>query len=309
MKPATPKNRWGYWLRLLAFFAVALTVALVATPTLLGALFMVGLLYAPCTESNLTPANLGYPAEAVTVPARSGGSFKGYFVPGSNGATIIMPPPMASGRGVRLPYADMLARHGFAIFMFESRRCAGMGPLSLGYKEVDDVADALTYLSGRTDVDPQRIGIYGFSSAGATSIMAAARLPQLRAVVAEGGYGHFAQNAFGTHSGDYLSAYFLTFFRWGAFVTYRGLTGLNIDRLSPVSVIGDISPRPILLIYGSREVSLSGGRQQQMAAGQNAELWVVEGAGHGNYLTVAPNAYQERVVTFFNRALLEKFGN
>ena len=54
-----------------------------------------------------------------------------------------MPPPFTSGRNVRLPEMEMLARHGYSVLMFESRRCAGLGPLSLGYKEVDEVADAL----------------------------------------------------------------------------------------------------------------------------------------------------------------------
>lgn len=239
------------------------------------------------------------------VQARNGGSFRGYFIPGTNGATIIVPPPFSGGRSVRLPEAAILVRHGYAIFMFESRRCAGMGPLSLGYHEVDEVADALDYLNTRADVDPTRIGIHGFSSAGATSIMATARLPELRAVVAEGGYGDFIRNSFNRHTDDIFTAYFFTLFRWAVGVTYGLVTGLDINQLSPVSVIGEIAPRPILLIYGSREVSLPGGQQQKAAAGDNAQLWIVEGAGHGNYLTVAPEAYEDHIVTFFDKALLE----
>jgi pimeloyl-ACP methyl ester carboxylesterase len=180
-----------------------------------------------------------------------------------------------------------------------------MGPLSLGYYEVDEVVDALDYLVTREDVDPDRVGIYGFSSAGATAVMAAARLPDFRAVVAEGGYGSFVENALGRDRGHHLlHAYFLTLFRWATRLTYRLVTGLDLAQLSPVTVIDQIGPRPILLIYGSREVSLPGGRRQQAVAGGNAELWIVEGAGHGNYLAVAPEAYEVRIVTFFDEALL-----
>ena len=282
-----------------------MALAVLSLPALLGSLFMLGLLYGPCGESRLTPTDYGYSAESVTVQAQAGGSFRGYFIPGTNRATIIMPPPLNSGRSVRLPEAAILARHGYAIFMFESRRCAGMGPLSLGYHEVEDVADALDYLTTRPDVDPNRIGIHGFSSAGATSVMAAARLPELRAVVAEGGYGDFIQNSFYHYNDDLLTTYFLTLFRWAIGVTYRLVTGLDINQLSPVSVIGEIEPRPVLLIYGTRETSLAGGHQQKAAAGDNAQLWIVEGAGHGNYLSLAPEAYEERVVTFFDKALQE----
>lgn len=303
--PSDSQPNPKYWLRLTVFFLVSLTIALLGTPLVLGALSMVGLLYVPCSQTAATPADYGYQPQTVTLPARAGGHFKGYFIPGSNGAAIIMPPHYSSGRSVRLPEMDILARRGYAIFMFESRRCAGMGPLSLGYSEVDEVADALDYLLSRDDVDPHRIGIYGFSSAGATAIMAAARLPQLKAVVAEGGYGDFVDNALGQHNGEGLIAYFLPLFRWSSRQTYRWVTGVEIDNLSPVSVINQIAPRPILLVYGSTEVSLPGGRRQKEAAGSNASLWVVAGAGHGNYLSVAGAEYEGRIVSFFNQALLQ----
>jgi len=51
-------------------------------------------------------------------------------------------------------------------------------------------------------------------------------------------------------------------------------------------------------------VSLPGARRQQQAAGDNAQLWVVDGAGHGNYSAVAPQAYEARIISFFNKALL-----
>jgi dipeptidyl aminopeptidase/acylaminoacyl peptidase len=202
----------------------------------------------------------------------------------------------------------MLARHGYAVFTFEARPCAGMGPLSLGYAEVDEVADALDYLLGRPEVDPRRIGIYGFSSAGATSLMAATRLPQLQAVVAEGGYSDFedfVDHELGRGLVQRGEFYFLPLYRWGFHLAYRWIAG-DLAKLSPVTVISQIRPRPILLVYGSQEKSLPEGYQQLQAAGNNAELWVVEGAGHGTYRQVAPQAYEERIVAFFDKALREQ---
>jgi dipeptidyl aminopeptidase/acylaminoacyl peptidase len=279
-------------------------VTLAAFPVVMGALFAQGLLYTPCNNDGRTPTDYGLKGASVTLPARAGGSFQGYFMPGTNMVTIIMPPPLNSGRSVRLPEAAMLVQHGYAVFTFEARPCAGMGPMSLGYAEVDEVADVLDYLLSRPDVDPQRIGIYGFSSAGATSIMAAARLPRLQAVIAEGGYGHFADfvdNALGRNLVQRGEFYFAPLYRRGFHLTYWWVAG-DVNKLSPLTVIHQIQPRPILLIYGSQEKSLPEGYQQLQAAGDNAELWVVEGANHGTYRFVAPEAYEERIVAFFDEA-------
>jgi fermentation-respiration switch protein FrsA (DUF1100 family) len=271
---------------------------------LLGLIFTFNLIYPPCAQGRQTPADYGFDFEEITLPARAGGSFKGYFVPGTNGAAIIIVPAFNTGRDGRLREALLLAQRGYAVFTFESRRCAGMGGLSLGYKEVDEVADALDYMLTRPEVDPDRIGVYGFSSAGATAIMAAARLPQLRAVAAEGGYGDFAEEtlALNPHSQGVIGL-FEWAFAGSIRLFYRLFTGIDINLLSPADDIGQIAPRPILLIYGNSEVSLPGARRQQAAAGTNAELWVVEGAGHGNYFDVAPAAYEARLVSFFDEAM------
>ena len=311
-KAASPKDK-RYWLRLFTVFLVACTFALIFLPTFLGASFTWGLLYGPCGYSGRTPANVDLPFEPVTIASQNGGSFSGFFIPGSNGATIIMPPTLHGNSASRLPQAAMLAQHGYAVLLFESRRCAGIGPVSLGYHEVDEVEDALNYLLSRPNVDPKRIGVHGFSSAGATSVMAGARLPQLQAVVAEGGYGNFFEETIGNYN-DYLqdgrqsnlfATIFLTPFRWAMQLTYRLAIGSSIYQLNPTGVIHQIDPRPVLLIYGSKEPSLTGGQNQLAAAGPNTQLWIVDGAGHGTYLATAPEEYETHIVEFFDQALLK----
>lgn len=300
---ASSPRSFRYWLRLLGLFLVALVITLISLPFLLGLLSAAGLVYPPCRDSGANPGQFGYSWEDVTVQASAGGSFRGYLIPGSNGATVIVAPPLNTGRDGRLAEAILLRKHGFTVFTYESRRCAGMGGLSLGLKEVSEVGDALNYLQSRADVDPERIGIYGFSSAGATAIMAAACLPDIKAVVAEGGYGDFSRGVLGTGSSAGWRGLFEALYLESIRRSYRLLTGQSLEVLAPVRVIGKVRPRPILLIYGSREVSLVGGRQLKAAAGANAELWIVPGAGHGDYLVAAPEAYEARLVTFFEQAL------
>lgn len=288
--------------RTLILAALAVLLAIGGTPAALGCLTTYALLYSPCSEAATTPGDFGLAYEDLTISARAGGRFRAFFIPPSDtaGAVIVIPPTTAGGRGTRLDKVDMFARHGYGVVTFESRRCAGMGPLSLGYKETSEVGDVLAYLKTRPDVG--RIGIYGFSSAGAASVMAAAKYPEIAAVIAEGGYGDFAEGAvgIGTNGDSVLES----IYRRSVGVSYRAITGVNISRLSPIDVIGQIAPRPILLIYGSYEPSLAGAYKQLAAAGDNADLWVVEGATHGAYFKVAPEEYERRVIAFFDAALL-----
>ncbi|MBI5930584.1 MAG: prolyl oligopeptidase family serine peptidase [Chloroflexi bacterium] len=290
-----------YWLRLVRLLIVMILVVGIVLPLLAGAIPTYAILHGACGDNGERISDFGHAWESVAIPAHVGGQFRAYFVPSTNGATIIVPPAHRSGLNNRLAEADVLIRHGYGVLGFESRVCAKIGSSSLGYKEVSEVGDALHYLQTRSDVDSQKIGILGFSSAGATSIMAAARYPKIKAVVAEGGYADMG----GLVDGNARLRYPDTLIRFSIRVSYRLFAGISIEKLSPVNVIKDIYPRPILLIYGTEEPSLPGAHKERKAAGDNAELWVVEGAIHGGYMAVAAAEYEQRVIEFFNRALLQ----
>jgi pimeloyl-ACP methyl ester carboxylesterase len=298
-----PSSRFNrhYWWRLIRLLSVAVLSVAIILPLLGGAIPTYALLHSPCDDDGTRIDTFGHEWEAVTITAEEGSEFKAYFVPSENGATIIIPPAYTGGLDNRLSEADVLIRHGYGVLGFESRPCAKMGSSSLGYKEVSEVGDALHYLKSRPDVDAEKIGILGFSSAGATSIMAAARYPELKAVVAEGGYADMG----GLVDGDAKLRYPETLMRWAIRATYRLSTGISLENLKPLEAVDNIYPRPILLIYGTEEPSLNGGYAQQQAAGDNAELWVVEGAIHGGYMAVAAEEYERRVIEFFDRALLQ----
>ncbi|MCZ7546504.1 MAG: hypothetical protein M5R40_24580 [Anaerolineae bacterium] len=294
----------AYWRRLtrltVAALVATLVIMLLIVPAALGVVGMWALTHPGCASADRTPADYGHEYEDVVVVSREdGGQHRAFYVASENGAHVIFPPAFNGGRDSRLHEADVLIRQGYGALMFESRSCMGRVN-TLGAREVEDVGGALDWLLARPGVDPAHIGIHGFSSAGATAIMAAARFPELRAVVAEGGYHDLGRGTLGV-GGSIVEA--VT--RAASRLTYRAATGVDIDTVSPVAVIDRIAPRPILLIYGGREVALEGGYAQLAAAGDNAALWEVPGAGHGNYLWIAPEAYAERVTAFFEAAFFE----
>ena len=292
-----------YWRRLIVLALIVIMGTTLCVTAGVGALTAFGLTTSVCRGNATTPTDYGeqYQWEDVEIDASVGGRFKAFFIKGTNNAVIIFPPPLHDGRSGRLKEAIPLVDHGYNVIIFESKRCAGMGPISLGYEEVSEVKDVLDYLNTRDDIDPNRIGIHGFSSAGATSIMSAARYPQIRAVLAEGGYAHFPDNLI---TGGGRAPILVDLYRFGFRATYQLIVGNSLSTLSPVSVIDEIAPRPVLLIYGTNEVSLDAGYQQYDAAGDTATFWLVEGAGHGAYIDVAREEYIQRMTEFFDAALL-----
>lgn len=292
----TPRQRLMFVARagVVAVVALALTV-----PTALGAAFMLTLTAPVCGGETVPPMA----HEDVSFPSSEfGRETPAYFIRAEqpNGNTVIVVPTGSAGRGDRMAEIAVYHDGGFAVLTYSGRTCPGGAANSLGYKEAAQVGDALAYLATRSDVDMNRVGIHGFSAGGAAAIMAAARYPTLRAVVAEGGYHDFVDEV-ERNTPDTL--WFAPLFRFGARLSYRVSTGEDMSVLSPVGVIDQIAPRPILLIYGTNEPGLDGARMQHAAAGSNAELWEVPGAGHGNYLDVAGDAYGGRVVGFMQEGL------
>lgn len=72
------------------------------------------------------------------------------------------------------------------------------------------------------------------------------------------------------------------------------------------SLVPRIAPRPVFLIYGQRDNE--GERALTPvyfdAARQPKELWEVPGAGHTQGLAAQPQAYERRVIGFFDHAPL-----
>ncbi len=268
-----------------------------------------------CIDDHRTPAQLGLAFQNVNVPARWGGSYPGFFIPGMQsasiyGATILIPPTGPGSSGTTLDYASILAAHGYSVLTWSSRACVNRS-ISLGYREIDDVEDAFDYLRRNPDKLPlslDHIGLFGVSTAGATVTMAAARNPIYGAIVAVGNYSNLSDMAPTTDPHDVVSALVGLGARFGYWLS----TGEDAANLNPLGVISHVAPRPVLLIYGSQEESLPGAKRQLaalMAAdpAESASLWIVPGADHGGYFeAVGGDEFARHLLPFFDCALLRQ---
>ncbi len=290
--------RWGRVLRLTVFALAALAAAGVIITGVLAWAYSWVVLNPGCQGPRESLAALGYPAEPVTFASRQGYALRGWYSPG--GAypeiAIVVLPGHAGNTFYALGDAAMLARAGFSTLVYEHRSCADPSlTASTGYYEADDLLGAVDYLHTRPDV--LHIGVLGFSEGGTASLLAASREPALEVIVAQGGYADLRDDLLDPAVA--LPPYD-RFLRRLIVVAMSVQLGVPARNASPVAVIDRISPRPILLVYGEYEAR--NGELLLAAAGENAELWIVPGAGHGGYHLAAPGEYEQRMVEFFTRA-------
>ncbi len=289
----------SYWLKLLAF-ALAMLV-LIPFLLLTGMSYVYTSLFTrvPCVPASQTPADIGLARfEDVTFQAPDGVTARGWYIPPSNGAVIMLVPGLGGARDGMLGDAAILARHGYGLLMYDARQCNVPGAKgTLGYVETNELLGAVEYLSRR---DPSlRIGALGFSEGGTIVIRGAARDERIRAVVAEGGFHDLAQHVWHGNQVSWVrqlvEAQVLMF--------YRLDTGIDPAQVSPATDISRISPRPVLLIYGEHEAERGGAERLFNAARAPKQVWIVPGAGHGGYIGAAPQEYEQRVVTFFDKVM------
>ena len=295
---------WKHLARLTGFALVSL-LALVVLLHLAGAwLYAYRLLHVGCRGERASLEGAGYPSRAVEFPSREGYTLRGWYAPGSEHPeiAIIVLPGLSGNTAFALPDAEMLARAGYSTLIFEHRSCADPSLLfTTGYYEAQDVLGAVDYLRTRPDV--AHIGVHGFSSNGTAALLAAAQEPAIEAVVAMGGFTSLEDDILDRHLDLPL---YQRAFRRLVLWSINAQLGVPAREVSPISVIGQISPRPLLLIYGEEEAIF--GEALYAAAGEPKDLWIVPGTGHGGYRAVAPQEYEQRIVGFFDSVFAEQEG-
>lgn len=272
------------------------------------------IIYHPAAERpeiEQTPTDFGMAFEEVTVTTEDGLNLTGWYVPGTNGATVIAqhgsPGPMPDS----LYEAAFLNKHGYNVLLscFRAHGASDGELISFGYHEQKDLDAWYNYLLTRDDVDPERIGIFGESMGGGTAILYAAHNDGLKAVATGSAYS-LSQDTIETfiqfeqpdlpHWAVPLLASSILFWaerEWG----------FSVDALDTAAVIGNISPRPILIIHGGADAKVGSDDGQMLydAAREPKELWLVPKAGHVDFEQFEPVAYEQHLIVFFDDNLLK----
>ncbi|MBV9171637.1 MAG: alpha/beta hydrolase [Chloroflexi bacterium] len=219
--------------------------------------------------------------------------------------TVVLCHGVWTGRRECLPLALKFRAAGYNVLCFDFRaHGASDGRFtSVGFHETNDVLGAVHYLRTRPEVDPARIAVIGFSMGAAATIQAAARCPDIAAVVADSAYASFVDAAKYSFSLVTRVPHFPIApiaMRWA-----KWIVRVDADRLRPVDVIRQIAPRPLLITHGVLDeiVPVRHAYTLFQAAEEPKELWVVQGAHHVGARDTDPDAYYERVERFLRGAL------
>ena len=179
--------------------------------------------------------------------------------------------------------AEKVCSNGFAVLIFNFRGAGASGGNldMLGWTR--DLEAVIDYLCALPEVDKSRLSLLGFSGGAATSVYVAAEDKRVSSVVAcacpaefnlwtrsdepQSLVDHF-RNIGAIRDNDFPPS------------PREWLDGFRL--VKPIDYIARISPRPLLLVQGSRDdiVSVGDARKLYAKAGEPKSLAIVEGAGH-----------------------------
>lgn len=257
-----------------------------------------------------TPGDLGLVYEDVSVVNEDGLRLTGWFVPGTNGATIMAAHGNPGGRQDDLFEAQFLNEHGYNVLMgsFRAHDESEGETVTFGYHEQKDLAAWHQYLLGREDVDPERVGLLGESMGGGTSILYTAKNDDIRALVTVSGFAltpevvqHFIKYE-NPGLPDWLARILS-----GLIVFWGEREGdFSTKDIDTEAVIADISPRPLLIMHGLSDDKMGANSGQRLfdAAREPKELWLCPECKHVDFEDHRPEEYRQTVLRFFDAHLL-----
>ncbi len=168
-----------------------------------------------------------------------------------------------------------LAREGYVAMALSMRGWPDTGGRDdCGGRQPFDVVRAVQWLSRQPGVNPNRIGLMGFSQGGQVALLTAGLTPKVKAVVAFFPVADLEKWAQTTETPAIKDAY----------IPEVCAKGLGLKAKSPINAACAINA-PTLLIHGDRDTRVSMDQSLQMAkamldCGKKVQLQLVKGGEH-----------------------------
>jgi len=262
--------------------------------------------YPPRYVGDISVRLLSRDAQKIQFETVDGHTLHGYFVLANpKSPTMILNHGLHTTKENLYPLGNALAREGWNVLLYDMRahgKSTGKQS-SFGFLEQRDIEAAMVYVRGQTDLKNQEIGLYGVSMGASAALHVAARDPSVKTVIADSPCDDLLTLLMSVIQRKYhLPAFPTELFLKGA---YALRFQAPIESVSPVSIVAQINPRPILFVYGKQDSLIDeASRTRLIQAAQNTQsVWVSELAGHGDAIQADWGAFRAQVVTFLDRTL------
>lgn len=251
--------------------------------------------------------DLGLDYETVEFPAVDGSTLRGWFVPGTPGATagVVAVHGGGSDRREFLRQVPAIHRAGYPVLLFDCREQGisdGVGRgISLGVRESEDASAAVAWMKRTYGLE--RVALIGTSQGAASAILAAAADPSIDAVIAENPFTSIPDLV--RDVGALQDAPPIPSWVSGVVAAFAVWRMDGWGRPAPIDVVAAIAPRPLLLMHGTRDQAIPHAHSERLreAAREPVELWIVESGEHSALFNRAPEEWEKRVVGFLSRWL------
>lgn len=291
--------------RQVSYRGAAMGVVIILLLVFFGLPYLISTLYTgsvgPRRKAQNTPADHGLAYEDVSLTTSDGVNLAAWYVPNDAGrGTVIYCHGHTNHRGQMLDQAAFLHENGFRGVLFDFRRHGDSdGDLTtFGYYEWRDVQAALRYAVDKRGEEGPVI-LWGISMGAATALLAASEESGIDAVIAESSF-YAASETLRSDLSRMFGLPTVPFgFLTGTITELR--VGIEIDSLDIGRAVSGLRDVSVLLVGGTadRRMPLSNNdRLYEKIPGANKEIYVAEGATHGDIWEMDREAYAEKVRQF-----------
>lgn len=250
--------------------------------------------------------SIGHDFETVEFLAVDGTTLRGWLIrsKNNNGKTqaVVAVHGGESDRRSWLRHSPFLLNAGYSVLLFDMREHgisdgAARG-IAFGWRANYDVSSAVAFMKKQHAFD--RVAVMGTSMGAVSAIIAAAKDKTIDAVIAENPFASAVDVLADADFFDQLPRWYLVL------VAHFNRQHFSVlEEPNAIDVVTDIAPRPLLLMHGTEDQSVSLWQSQALfdAAKQPKSLWILEGAGHTTLYNHDPQQFEKKVLSFLEQHL------
>jgi pimeloyl-ACP methyl ester carboxylesterase len=279
------------WLAIV--FAVALIIVYLIAPIGFGLYATI----APRASVGETPVGF----QDVLLATSDNVQLAAWYAPPENGAVIILLHGAGNSRNAVRGHAEMLVNHGYGVLAIDLR---GHGESDgnknlFGWNGNRDIGAAIDFLQKQGDVST--IGGLGLSMGAEALLGSVSEYPALVAVVSDGASYRSLDDYKALPSNR---GFFRVYVSWVMYQAVQFFSGDTPPETMLDSMLETDSTAFLLIAAGNVDKEIQYNMLFAEALGERADLWTILGVGHTDGFDYYPEAYEQRVIAFFDQTLL-----